>query len=103
MRGFIEFIKTQGVVGLAVGFILSTQVSQLVSSIVNDLINPFLGLFIGTEGNLDKAYFMIGKSQFMWGNFVNTVINFSIIAFLLYFLVRALRLDKHLSSDILPS
>ena len=99
MRGFIEFIKTQGIVGLAVGFILSTQISQLVNSIVDDLINPLVGLFVGAEDNLDKVYFMIGKSQFMWGNFVKTLINFLIIAFLLYFLIRALRLDKHLSSD----
>ena len=99
MKGFIEFIKTQGVVGLAVGFIFSTQISQLVNAIVNDLINPLLGLFIGAEGNLDKAYFVIGKSQFMWGNLVNTLINFLIIAFLLYFLIRVLRLDKHLSAD----
>ena len=99
MKGFLNFIKTQGVVGLAVGFILSTQISQLVNSIVNDFINPFLGLLLGTEGNLDKAYFTIGKSQFMWGSFVNSLINFLIIAFLLYFLIRALRLDKHLPSE----
>lgn len=96
MKGFIEFIKTQGVVGLAVGFILSTQISQLVNSIVNDLIDPLLGLIIGAEGNLDKAHFTIGKSQFMWGNLVNNIINFLIIALLLYVLIRALRLDKHL-------
>lgn len=99
MKSFIEFIKTQGVVGLAVGFILSTQISQLVNAIVNDLINPFLGLFLGIQGNLDTAYFSIGKSQFLWGNLVNTLINFLIIAFLLYVLIRALRLDKHLPGN----
>ena len=99
MKGFIEFIKTQGILGLAVGFILSTQISQLVNSIVDDLINPLVGLFVGAEDNLDKVYFVIGKSQFMWGNFVKNLINFLIIAFLLYFLIRALRLDKHLPSD----
>lgn len=99
MKGFIEFIKTQGVVGLAVGFILSTQVSNLVNAIVNDLINPLLGIFVGTEGNLDKAYFTIGKAQFTWGHLVNTLINFFILAFLLYVLIRVLRLDKHLKKD----
>jgi large conductance mechanosensitive channel len=99
MKSFIEFIKTQGVVGLAVGFILSTQISQMVSSIVNDLINPFLGLFLGIQGNLDTAYFSIGKSQFMWGNLVNTFINFLIVASLLYVVIKALRLEEHLPSE----
>ena len=99
MKGFIEFIKTQGVVGLAVGFILSTQISNLVNSLVNDLINPLLGIFVGTEGNLDKASITIGKAQFMWGNVVNTLINFVIIALILYVLIRVLRLDEHLKKE----
>ena len=99
MKDFIEFIKTQGVVGLAVGFILSTQVSNLVDAIVNDIINPILGFFVGTEGNLDKAYFMLGKSQFMWGHLVNVFINFFIIAILLYVLIRVLKLDEHLKKS----
>ena len=99
MKGFIEFIKTQGVVGLAVGFILSTQISNLVNSLVNDLINPLLGIFVGTEGNLDKASITIVKAQFMWGNVVNTLINFVIIALILYVLIRVLRLDEHLKKE----
>ena len=99
MKGFIEFIKTQGVVGLAVGFILSTQISNLVNSLVNNLINPLLGIFLGAEGNLDKASITVGKAQFMWGNVVNTLINFLIIALILYFLVRVLRLGEHLKKE----
>ena len=99
MKGFIEFIKTQGVIGLAVGFILSTQISNLVNSLVNDLINPLLGIFVGAEGNLDKASITVGKAQFMWGNVVNTLINFLIIALILYILIRVLRLDEHLKNN----
>ena len=99
MKDFIAFIKNQGVVGLAVGFILGTQISNLVNSIVNDLINPLLGIFVGTEGNLDKASITVGKAQFMWGNVVNTLINFIIIALILYIMIRVLRLGEHLKKD----
>lgn len=99
MRGFIEFVKNQGVIGLAVGFILSTQISNLVNAIVMDLINPLLGIFIGTEGNLDKAYFAIGKAHFMWGHLLNAIINFLILAFLIYLIIRVLRLEEHLKKQ----
>ena len=47
MKGFLDFIREQGVVGLAVGFILGGAVSKLVASLVNDLINPLLGAALG--------------------------------------------------------
>ena len=40
MRGFLNFIREQGVVGLAIGFILGGAISKLVAALVNDLINP---------------------------------------------------------------
>jgi large conductance mechanosensitive channel len=43
MKGFLNFIREQGVVGLAVGFILGGSVSKVVTSLVTDIINPVLG------------------------------------------------------------
>ena len=54
MKGFINFIREQGVVGLAVGFILGGAVSNLVSSLVEDIINPFLSVIMGMAGNLQE-------------------------------------------------
>ncbi|MDD4382246.1 MAG: MscL family protein [Candidatus Dojkabacteria bacterium] len=94
MKGFIKFIREQGVVGLAVGFILGGAVSKIVSSIVTDLINPLIGLLLGKLGNLDQAYLQIGESKLMWGNFISTFIDFVIIALVVYFGVKILKLDK---------
>lgn len=94
MKGFMEFIRQQGVVGLAVGFILGGAVSKVVSSLVNDLISPLLGIIIGATGNLNKAYLQIGTAKFMWGDFVSTTIDFIIIALVVYFGVKLLKLDK---------
>jgi large conductance mechanosensitive channel len=94
MKGFIEFIRNQGVVGLAVGIILGGAVSKLVTSIVNDLINPLLGLILGATGSLKDIYFQVGSAKIMFGNFINSFIDFAIIAAVVYFGVTALKLDK---------
>lgn len=94
MKGFVEFVRTQGVVGLAVGIILGGSVKNLVTSLVNDIINPIIGLFLGSAGSLKDAYLLIGPVKLMWGNFVNSIIDFAIIAAVVYFGVTALKLDK---------
>lgn len=94
MKGFINFIRERGVVGLAVGFILGGAVSKLVSSIVNDLINPLLGLVLGATDDLKNSYLEIGASKIMWGNFLGTFIDFIVIAIVVYFGVTILKLDR---------
>jgi large conductance mechanosensitive channel len=93
MKGFIEFIRKQGVVGLAVGFILGGAVSEVVKSVVNDIVNPMLGPIIGAA-DLKTAAFELGPVKFMWGSFVSVLINFVVIAGVVYFGVKGLGLDK---------
>lgn len=94
MRGFLDFIQERGVVGLAVGFILGGAVAKLVTSLVNDIINPVVGIFLGRVGQLKAAYFAIGSSKILWGDFVSSLIDFTIIAFVVYFGVKILRLEQ---------
>lgn len=84
MKGFVKFIKTQGIVGLAVGFILGSEVSKVAAAFVNDLVSPVLSLLLVTTGNLNEAYIKIGSAYVMWGHFLNIIINFLIIAFIIY-------------------
>ncbi len=94
MKGFLEFIREQGVVGLAVGFILGGSVSKVVSSIVNDLINPLLGIVLGKAGDLKSYALVVGNAKIMWGNFAGNLIDFLVIAAVVYYLVRSIGLDK---------
>lgn len=94
MKGFMSFIREQGVVGLAVGFILGGAVSGLVSSLVNDIINPVLGLILGFAENLESASLKIASAEIRWGSFLTVLIDFIVIALVVYFGVRALKLDK---------
>ncbi len=93
LGGFMDFIREQGVVGLAVGFILGGAVSKTVSSLVENIINPLVGALMGKVALTDKAL-QIGAVAFKWGAFVSTVVDFVIVAAVVYFGVSALGLNK---------
>ena len=94
MKGFINFIREQGVTGLAVGFILGGAVSKLVTAIVTDLINPLIGLALGSVEGLKESYFGIGSAKIMYGDFISVFIDFIIISLVVYCGVKLLKLDK---------
>ncbi len=92
-KNFLNFIREQGVVGLAVGFILGGAVSKMVSSLVENVVNPLVGLALGRVDLADKAL-TIGTASLKWGAFISTLIDFVIIAAVVYFGVKALGLEK---------
>jgi large conductance mechanosensitive channel len=94
IKGFIDFIRTQGVVGLAVSFIMGSSITKLITSFVNNLINPLVGILLGPIGNLANAYVQIGSAKIMFGNFINSLIDFIIIAFVVYFGVKVFNFEK---------
>ena len=94
LKNFLNFVREQGVAGLAVGFILGGSVAKLVSSLINDIINPILGLILGFSDNLSLQYIQIGKAKVLYGSFINSFIDFVVIAGVVYFGVRLLKLDK---------
>lgn len=94
--GFAEFVKSQGVIGLAVGFILGGAVSKVVSSLVKDIVNPILGIILGSTGSLSSHTLKVGSSEILWGNFVAVVIDFIVIAAVVYFGVKLLGLGDNL-------
>ncbi len=93
MKDFMDFIRKQGVVGLAVGFIVGVAVGQVVTSLVSDLVNPVIGLIVG-KNNLDTLVFHAGKATFNYGHFIGILINFIIILAVVYFLFKVLRLER---------
>lgn len=94
MKGFINFIREQGVVGLAVGFILGGAISKVVASLVTDVINPILGVILGATGELKDIAIKVGSVKIMVGSFINTMIDFMVIALVIYYGVKMLGLDK---------
>lgn len=97
-NGFIEFIREQGVVGLAIGFILGGAVSKMVSSLVTDIINPFIGIVLG-KVELAQLSARIGSATIAYGNFISNLIDFAIIAAVVYVGFKVLRLDRLKKQD----
>lgn len=93
LAGFVEFIRKQGVIGLAIGFILGGAVSKTVSSLVDNIINPLIGVLLGKVNLVDRS-FEIGAVSLKWGAFISSVIDFIIVAAVIYFGFKALKLEK---------
>lgn len=91
--GFFDFIRSQGVMGLATGIIIGTVVTALVRSFVDDVVNPLVGLFLVSD-NLSAATFHLKDAEIRWGSFVSTLIDFLIIAAIVYLIFKILKLDK---------
>ena len=80
---FMDFLQTFGVIGLAIAFIIGQAASKVVSALVNDLITPFIGLLLH-EPDLKGLEFAIGDSKFMYGDLIATIIDFMVIAFIVF-------------------
>ena len=97
LAGFMEFVRKQGVVGLAVGLAIGTQSTELVKSIVSSLITPIVDLVVGKGGLRGLTYTLnIGSHSgtFTIGVLIDSLIRFLAIAFVIYFVVKGLKLDK---------
>lgn len=98
LQGFVDFIRQQGVVGIAVGLVLGTQIKALVDQFINSFANPLLGLLLPGKGDLAKKTYVValnGKmAVFPWGVFVAQLISFVMVAAIVYFIVKGLKLDR---------
>lgn len=94
VEGFNEFLRENGVIGLAIGFILAGAVTKVVTSLVGNIINPMVGLILGQAKGLDKISFHIASANILIGSFISALIDFSIVALVVYFGYKWLRLDK---------
>jgi large conductance mechanosensitive channel len=99
MKDFLDFIRTQGVVGLAVGLVLGGATSILVKSLIDNVVMPPLGLLLGSSEGLKGLEWTIGteggkQAVIQYGIFLNDLINFLVIALVIYFIIHLLKLDK---------
>lgn len=100
LKSFFDFIRSQGVVGLAVGLALGGAVTILVKSLVDNLIMPPLGFILGSAEGLKGLNWTMGETingtpaVLNYGTFLNDLINFLVIAVVVYFIVSLTKTDK---------
>lgn len=93
-RGFLgefkTFIARGNVLDLAVGVIIGGAFSAITTSLVNDIINPILGIFTGSGEDLAAAlsFSLPGGGELMLGSFINAIVNFLIMAFVVFCIVK---------------
>jgi large conductance mechanosensitive channel len=84
---FKEFLAEYKVMGLAVAFIIGGAVTVLVQSLVNNLIMPIVGAVL-PSGDWQTATFSIGNVKLGWGAFLGALLNFIIIAFVVFLIAK---------------
>ena len=109
LKEFKDFIAKGNVMDMAVGIIIGAAFTAIVKSLVSDLINPIIGLFMGGV-DLANNFFVLGGdgteyasleaareagvAAFAWGSFIMAIINFLIIAYVVFMLVRTVNKAK---------
>jgi len=89
LAGFVDFIRERGVAGFAIGFILGGAAQKFIQALMDDIINPLIGLFLNTE---TLTQYTIGN--FKVGDFISALINFFILALVVYFAFKVFHLEK---------
>ena len=85
MQGFRDFVMKGNVVDLAVALVIGLAFLAVVNSFVADILTPLLGLL--NLPDFSTASFMVGDAEVRWGLFLNAIISFLVMAFVIYFLV----------------
>lgn len=99
VSGFVDFVREQGVVGLAVGLAVGTSAGAAVKAIVDNLINPIVGFLVG-GANLSAQAWNTGvknggvELSFGWGAILSAVITLFATAFVIYWLIHIAKLDR---------
>lgn len=86
LKGFKSFLFRGNVVDLAVGVVIGAAFGSVVNSLVSDILTPILGAITKTT-DFSNLSVSINGSSLMYGNFLNTLISFVIVAAAIYFLV----------------
>jgi large conductance mechanosensitive channel len=89
IKEFREFIMRGNVIDLAVGLVMGAAFTAIVTSLVNDIFMPIIGVIMGGV-DFTGLGLVIGDATIAWGNFVQAVINFLVVAVALFFVIKSI-------------
>lgn len=105
---FKEFISRGSVIDLAVGVIMGSAFTAIVTSLVNDLVMPMIGLILG-GANFSHLKFVISEasgktpeSAILYGNFIQSIVNFLLIALVIFGVIKAINAMKRTKEEACP-
>lgn len=89
LKEFRDFISRGNVIDLAVAVIIGAAFTAIVTSLVDDIIMPLIGIVLGGVDFTSLAI-VVGSATITYGNFIQAIINFLLIAFVVFLLVRSI-------------
>ena len=104
---FFDFMKTFGIIGLAIAFVIGQAASRLVTAFVNDIIDPIIGFFL-PAGSLEtlsvKVTNLAGSTtEFKYGDLISNIIDFLIIALIVFLAYKQLSKYKLVEDKTKPA
>lgn len=101
---FFDFLKTFGIIGLAIAFVIGQASSKLITAFVEDIINPLIGLFL-PSGSLEQLSAKVTSvsgaiSEFRYEDFIANIIDFLIIALVVFIAYKTLSKYKFVEYKI---
>jgi large conductance mechanosensitive channel len=86
MKGFRGFVLRGNVVDLAVGIVIGAAFGTVVAALVKDLVTPLVAALFGKQ-DFSALYFSVNNSKFLYGDFLNAVLAFLLIALVVYYFI----------------
>lgn len=102
LKEFKEFVMRGNVLDLAVAVIIGGAFGKIISSLVNDILMPIIGLVLGGV-NFSELAFSFGEAVVKWGAFVQAIVDFIIIAFVIFMIVKSANAAKKKEAPASPA
>lgn len=104
---FFDFLKTFGIIGLAIAFVIGQAASRLVTAFVNDIIDPIIGFFL-PAGSLETLSIKVtnlagSTTEFKYGDLISNIIDFLIIALIVFLAYKQLSKYKLVEDKTKPA
>ncbi len=99
MKDFQEFLKKQKVVGVAVGLTVGLAAVEMINRVLADLVSPIIAAIFGGAEIKDSLTVSIGDATLRFGDAIDAVLQFLIVAFAVYSVVKLIGADKWDAED----
>jgi large conductance mechanosensitive channel len=101
LKEFREFIMRGNVLDLAVAVIIGAAFGKIIASLVNDILMPLIGLVMGGV-DFTGLSFTVGEAVVTWGNFIQTIVDFLIVALVIFIIIKAANSLQRKEKDVPP-
>lgn len=101
LKEFREFLNRGNVIDLAVAVILGGAFGLIITSLVNDIIMPVIGVLLGGI-NFTGLSYQVGEATILYGNFLQAIVNFLIIALVIFLIIRSYNKMQHKKEEAPP-